>query len=127
MTGLPPPRDLPLFAYGTLADPAFAARLLERAPDHEPARLLDFERLHLEGFDYPTVFEAAGETVDGLAYRDLAAEEIERIDAYEGVAEGLYRRIVGRIVAGEEDETRGPEPAWVYVVTETTVRRFGAL
>lgn len=127
MSDLPPPRRLPLFAYGTLADTAFTTRLLERKPDHEPARLLDFERLRLDGLDYPTVFEVAGETVEGLAYRRLVPEDIERIDAYEGVAEGLYKRIVGRIVADQEGVKQAPEPAWVYVVTERTLRRYGAL
>lgn len=121
MTGLPPP----LFVYGTLVDVAFAASVLGRAPEREPARLLDFERLELEGLPYPAVSEAPGEVVEGLVYRGLVPEEIERLDAYEGVAEGLYRRIVAHVVAGEPGQAGPPESAFVYVATEKTLRRYG--
>lgn len=124
---LSPPAGLPLFVYGTLLDAAFASRLLERPVEHEPARLLDFELLRLEGLSYPTVFEAPGEVVTGGLYRRLTGEDYERLDAYEGVHEGLYVRIEGRAVAGEPGSGHGPEPVFVYVVTEKTLRRYGAL
>jgi len=125
VTGLPPARRLPLFVYGTLVEVAFAANMLGREPAYEPARLLDFERLELEGLPYPAVSETQGETVEGLVYRGLVPEEIERLDAYEGVAEGLYRRIVAHVVAGEPGDPGTPEPAFVYVATEKTLRRYG--
>ena len=40
---------LPLFAYGTLTDPVFTGRLLERRVVAEPAVLLDHERGELPG------------------------------------------------------------------------------
>ena len=118
---------MPLFVYGTLRDPEFASRLLERELAMEPARLLDFELLRLEGLAYPTVFEAPGEVVAGGLYRGLTGEDYERLDAYEGAHEGLYVRIEGRVVAGEDASKGAPEPAYVYVVTERTLRRYGAL
>ncbi|HSL84750.1 MAG TPA: gamma-glutamylcyclotransferase family protein [Thermoanaerobaculia bacterium] len=111
---------LPLFAYGTLTDEAFVAGLLERPVRPETARLLDFELLELEGFGYPTVFSAEGEEVQGVLYRGLTDEDLRRLDAYEGVGEGLYRRLTALVVAGEGE----PEEAFVYLVTERTVRRF---
>jgi gamma-glutamylcyclotransferase (GGCT)/AIG2-like uncharacterized protein YtfP len=122
-----PPAGLPLFVYGTLLDAGFISRLLERPLDNEPARLLDFELLRLEGLSYPTVFEAPGDVVTGGLYRRLTGEDFERLDAYEGVHEGLYVRIEGRAVAGEAGSEGGPEPVFVYVVTEKTLRRYGAL
>jgi gamma-glutamylcyclotransferase (GGCT)/AIG2-like uncharacterized protein YtfP len=121
------PAGLPLFVYGTLLDAGFTSRLLERPVETEPARLLDFELLRLEGLSYPTVFEAPGEVVGGRVYRLLTGEDYERLDAYEGVHEGLYVRIQGHAVAGEPGSGRDSEPVFVYVVTEKTLRRYGAL
>jgi gamma-glutamylcyclotransferase (GGCT)/AIG2-like uncharacterized protein YtfP len=124
---LGPPAGLPLFVYGTLLDAGFASRFLERPVEIEPARLLDFELLRLEGFSYPTVFEAPGEVVGGGLCRRLTGEDYERLDAYEGVHEGLYVRIEAHAVAGEAGSGGSSEPVFVYVVTERTLRGYGAL
>lgn len=124
MSALAPPRDLPLFTYGTLLDPEFAGRLLERPVQPASARLLDFELLRVEAMPVATVFEAPGEVVEGRIYRGLGPEDWERLDHYEGVHEGLYVRIAARVVA-EGEETS--EDAFVYVATEKTLRRYGAL
>lgn len=105
----------------------FAARLLEKPVQAEAARLLDFELLRLEGLAYPTVFDAPGEVVEGKLYRRLTGEDYVRLDAYEGVHEGLYVRIEARAVAGEGGSRGAPEPVFVYFVTEKTLRRYGAL
>lgn len=114
------PRQLPLFAYGTLTDEALVAGLLERPVRSEPARLLDFELLELEGFGYPTVFAAEGEEVEGKLYRGLTPEDLRRLDAYEGVEEGLYRRATARVAVAEGE----PREAFVYLVTERTLGRL---
>jgi gamma-glutamylcyclotransferase (GGCT)/AIG2-like uncharacterized protein YtfP len=113
-------RTLPLFAYGTLTDEALVAGLLERPVRAEAARLLDFELLELEGFGYPTVFAAEGEEVEGKLYRGLTDEDLRRLDAYEGVGEGLYRRTTARAAAGDLE----PREAFVYLVTERTLERY---
>lgn len=110
-----------LFAYGTLADARFVARLLERPVAAEPAELLDFLRVDPVGFAYPVVLEAAGEKTAGVLYRHLTAEDFRRLDGYEGVGEELYfRERVQVLRAG----ARTPEPAWVYLPTARTVSRF---
>lgn len=124
MNTLGPPRDLPLFTYGTLLDPEFAGRLLERPMKPIPARLLDFDLLRVESMPLASVFDAPGEVVEGCIYRDLEPDDWQRLDRYEGVHEGLYTRIVARAVAGEENAV---EPVFVYVATERTLRRYGVL
>jgi gamma-glutamylcyclotransferase (GGCT)/AIG2-like uncharacterized protein YtfP len=114
-------RRLPLFAYGTLTSKGFVESLLEHGVVSEPARLFDFELLELTGFGYPSVFAAEGESVKGRLYRGLSAQDLERLDAYEGVAEGLYARVTARVVAAGDD--RREEDAFVYVVTEKAMRR----
>lgn len=119
-----PSRLLPLFVYGTLLDETFLGHLLEKPVSSVPAHLLDFELLWLQGFPYPTVFAAPGEQVEGRLYRNLTWEDYRRLDAYEGVGEGLYQRIAVEV---QVEEGAAPESAYVYHVTEKTLRRYGML
>ena len=123
---LPSEQRLPLFAYGTLVDPTFVSALLERPVHAEPAVLTDFQLVPLTGIAYPVVVEAPGNEVQGRLYRLLSAEDYTRLDAYEGVREGLYQRRVAEVTSGK-DRT-GPassEPAFVYVPTGKTLQRYG--
>ena len=112
---------LPLFAYGTLADPVFAGRLLERRLVPEPAILLDHARGELPGLAYPVALPAAGRQVEGILYRYLTAADYERLDAYEGVAERLYARC-----RAEARRRAGgaAEPVFVYLPTDRAVRSY---
>ena len=127
MSRLPTAAERPLFVYGTLLDESFTSNLLERTVRSEAARLLDFELLRLEGLGYPTAFYAPGEWIEGRLYRQLSGEDYIRLDTYEGVDEGLYQRVEAVVVAGEERVKRPPETGFVYVPTEKTLRRYGAL
>ena len=118
------PASLPLFAYGTLLDPTFASQLLERPVLPEPAELLDFERLDLLGLPYPVVGQAPGKKVVGQLYRHLSLDDFERLDAYEGVAEGLYQRTMCEIVSSDSDSS-AVERGYVYVPTVQTLQRYG--
>lgn len=116
-----PPAESSLFAYGTLTDARFVARLLERPVAAEPAELLDFLRVEPVGFAYPVVLESPGERTAGVLYRHLTEEDLRRLDGYEGVAEGLYFRERARVA---RPGAAAPEPAWVYLPTGKTVARF---
>ncbi len=116
-------RLLPLFAYGTLLDQRLVQGLLEHPVADEPARLLDFARTELPGLGYPTLVAAPGASVEGLLYRGLSAEDYRRLDAYEGVAEGLYHRVCAEAAVG--DGSGAVEPAFVYLATAKTRRRYG--
>jgi gamma-glutamylcyclotransferase (GGCT)/AIG2-like uncharacterized protein YtfP len=122
-SAIEPPRSTSLFGYGTLADARRLAGLLERPVAGAAAELLDFERVEPDGFPYPIVVAAEGERVAGKLYRHLSAEELARVDAYEGVAESLYSRDLARVVRpGGGTETA--ETAWVYLPTERTLKRL---
>jgi gamma-glutamylcyclotransferase (GGCT)/AIG2-like uncharacterized protein YtfP len=115
---------LPLFTYGTLLEPKFTGRLLEHPVIAVPARLHDYKMIEFADLSYPVLVESEGGSVEGHLYRDLTTEDYERLDAYEGVMEGLYRRVAVEVVAGTENESRQPEPAYLYVPTEKTLRRY---
>ena len=112
---------LPLFAYGTLTDPVFTGRLLERRVVAEPAVLLDHERGELPGLGYAVVVPSPGREAGGFLYRHLTAEDFDRLDAYEGVAQDLYRRC-----RAEARPAGGgaAEPVWVYLPTDRAVSRY---
>ena len=118
------PASLPLFVYGTLLDSTFTSQLLERPVLPEAAELLDFELLELPGLPYPVVGRAPGHKIEGRIYRKLSQDDFGRLDAYEGVAEGLYQRAIGEVRSTESDSP-STERGYVYVPTVQTLRRYG--
>lgn len=117
------PVSLPLFAYGTLLHPEFVANLLERPFIPESAELFDFALVHLHGLPYPVVEAVPGSKVQGRLYRHLTDEDFARLDAYEGVAEGLYQRATAEIATTASGAAT--ERAYVYVPTFQTLSRYG--
>jgi gamma-glutamylcyclotransferase (GGCT)/AIG2-like uncharacterized protein YtfP len=110
---------LPLFAYGTLIDPVFTGRLLERRLVPEPAVLLDHALAKLPGVSYAVAVPAPGRRAEGQLYRFLTAADYDRLDAYEGVGEGLYSR---RRAEARPAVDGAVEPVWVYIPTERAMR-----
>lgn len=83
-----------VFVYGTLTNPARVADVVDSYAFVGPAHL---HGLHLVEGRYPTLApggEAAG--------RLLRTNEIDRIDGYEGVDDGLYVRISVPQADGED-------------------------
>jgi gamma-glutamylcyclotransferase (GGCT)/AIG2-like uncharacterized protein YtfP len=93
-----------LFAYGTLV-PRDPARLRDEGWHADAVR----GRLHDLG-PYPGLVDLDDPTaswVEGFV-REVSERELrDRLDPYEGVEEGLYRR--------DATTTRAGRPAWVYV------------
>jgi gamma-glutamylcyclotransferase (GGCT)/AIG2-like uncharacterized protein YtfP len=83
-----------VFVYGTLTAPGRVAEVVESYAFVGPARL---HGLHLVEGRYPTL--APGGRAAG---RLLRTDELDRLDAYEGVDSGLYVRVaVPRTDGGE--------------------------
>ena len=113
----PPP--LPLFTYGRLSDPLFAGRLLERRLAAEPAVLMEYVLAQLPGVDDSVAVPAPGRQAEGLLYRFLTADDFDRLDAYAGVAEGVYirQRAEARPTVGG-----AVEPVFVFIPTDRAIR-----
>lgn len=88
------------FVYGTLCDPAQCEAVLGHAAYGPDATLVGLHRV--EG-RYPTL--APGGDADGRVLR-LREDDLDALDAYEGVDRGLYVRV--RVPGGEGD-------MWTYV------------
>jgi gamma-glutamylcyclotransferase (GGCT)/AIG2-like uncharacterized protein YtfP len=101
--------DLPLFVYGTLAAAGAEGPLLahlDRVPAHTRGELWALPA------GYPALVLKPGTT--SLVYGELVDPPDPRLltllDQYEGVAEGLYRRVVLETVS---QGRAGPAWAWV--------------
>lgn len=105
---------LPLFVYGSLCDPRVRRAVLgHEAADLEPAVLEGYRRVWLLGFGYPFIVPSLGSAVEGLLLFGLSAQDYDRLDEYEGVALGEYRRAVVEVTLRA---TGRPVRAYAYLV-----------
>jgi len=110
--------DERLFVYGELCKPAVLMAQLGRVPSAVPAVLEGYRRSRTPETGYYRAEPRQGARLPGLLLRGLEARELERLDEYENVAGGEYRRQrleVVPLVAAHPDETRQPEEVWIYV------------
>jgi hypothetical protein len=115
---------LPVFAFGAQLEEEFVAQLLEHSVNSRPARLTGYRAARLANVDWSVLIAEEGATVDGRIICGLLADDLERIDAYEGVGEGLYRRTEVTVTAGEAG-AEGPRQAFIYLPTQRTLSRCG--
>lgn len=78
-----------IFTYGSLMfaevwQPLVGGRYLS-----EPAVLPGYRRFAVPGVAYPGIVAAPGQEVAGLLYRDVAPDDLARLDLFEGAE---YRR-----------------------------------
>ncbi|MGZ0747844.1 gamma-glutamylcyclotransferase family protein [Haloparvum sp. AD34] len=92
-----------VFVYGTLTDPEQVGQVLDSFVFVGPATL---SGLHAVDGAYPTL-APGGRTAGRL----LRTDEIEALDAYERVDDGLYTRVTVPLDGGEDH----PDEAAVYV------------
>jgi gamma-glutamylcyclotransferase (GGCT)/AIG2-like uncharacterized protein YtfP len=120
-----PQPPLPVFAYGTLLEESFVANLLEHPVGSRPGLLMGYRLARLGGEDgWPVLLAEEGGVIEGRLYRNLDRGDLARLDAYEGVGEGLYRRHRVAVQVGQGPD-RTSEEAFVYIPTERTLRRYG--
>jgi gamma-glutamylcyclotransferase (GGCT)/AIG2-like uncharacterized protein YtfP len=83
-----------VFVYGTLVDPRRLREVLGHTPRGEMlrARLRGYRRV-TTAYEYPFVVQDPDASVDGLLVMDLTPPELQLLDTYEDVAEGVYRRV----------------------------------
>ena len=95
-----------LFAYGTLMWPEVLEAVIGRPLSGVPATLSGFRRMRVKQAFYPALVNShSRDTVEGVLYRDLAAEDFRCLDRFEG---GEYER---------KHVCIATEPAHVYVLS----------
>ena len=73
-----------VFLYGTLMHPDVWSRVTTGTYDAEPGVLHGYSRFRLRGLTYPGLVEDPDGRVEGIIRRDVAGEDLERLDRFEG-------------------------------------------
>ena len=97
-----------VFTYGSLMFDEVWRRVVAGHYRSAPATLHGYRRFEVGGVTYPGMIAAPGEQVSGLLYLDVGADDMARLDAFEGAE---YRRDALQVMlAGGETVY-----AWSYV------------
>ncbi|MET0963710.1 MAG: gamma-glutamylcyclotransferase family protein [Noviherbaspirillum sp.] len=97
-----------VFTYGSLMFDEVWRKVVAGRYRSQAATLLDHRRHAITGVSYPAIVSMPGERVAGLLYLDVSADDLARLDAFEGTE---YRRDALPVVL-ENGETVS---AWTYV------------
>lgn len=84
-------KTVSLFTYGTLMLPEIIQLITGRPCSGEKATLVDFRRGKIRNESYPGITRAPGHRVEGTLYAGLQAEEINKLNSFEGDAYELTR------------------------------------
>ena len=103
-----------LFVYGTLLSGEPNASMLG-ALARRPA--LVFGRIYHLPAGYPAVTLGGDQPVHGELLPTLSPSLLRLLDHYEGLEDGLYRRVEVRAITGLEQH-----PAWIYVMDDPEAR-----
>jgi gamma-glutamylcyclotransferase (GGCT)/AIG2-like uncharacterized protein YtfP len=104
------PTAINLFAYGSLMIPEVIQAVICREVFGESATLVGYLRQGLLGFSYPGLVKCPDASVDGRLYRDLSANDLLRLDAFE---DDFYQRQTLTV----QSRNGGINQASVYVIT----------
>ena len=110
-------RHFNLFVYGTLRRDGKAASVL-RACEHVGTGEVGGVLYSIEG-EYPALVLYGNSLVSGEIWR-CPNELLGTIDAYEGVDEGLFRRVGVRV----RTESQAGLPCWTYVAGPALSRKL---
>lgn len=106
----------PLFVYGELCKSAVLLRQLGRVPPISPAVVQGYRRRRNERTGYFEAVPEDGHSLPGLLLRQLDEDDLARLDVFENVEAGQYRRLETQVEVVERPPRR--VPAWIYVAGE---------
>ena len=97
-----------IFTYGSLMFDEVWRQVVSGRYRSEPARLEHHQRHALTGLSYPGVVPAPGVEVAGRLYLDVSADDMARLDAFEGAE---YRRDALQVLRSNGELVS----AWTYL------------
>ncbi len=117
-----------LFVYGSLTRPGALDDAIGRRHPGERlrARLPGFEWLQPASREYPCVVARPGAATEGILVMDLSDDDLHRVDEYEEVETGEYRRELVEVEAAGCGPAMGRVTAWCYVAGPRLLERLGA-
>ncbi len=100
-----------VFTYGSLMFPQVWNRVVRGKYNAQRVALKGFERKCVKGEEYPVIHPALDSwaLVQGVLYRDIGEDDLQRLDIFEGE---YYQRRTGMVIS----EGGYEEPAQVYAV-----------
>lgn len=88
-----------VFTYGSLMIPRVMEVISGKLFDAAAARLQGYVRYALRGETYPGLVEEAAAATDGVLWRDVDDDSLQRIDAFEG---DWYERHAVQVLVEED-------------------------
>ena len=96
-----------VFTYGSLMFPEIWNQVVRGSYPSCPARLEAYRRFSIVEVSYPAIVAEPGASVEGVLYLGVSADDVARLDAFEGAE---YRRAGLAVITAS-----GPIPAQGYV------------
>ena len=84
----------------------------------EPATLTGYKRVYVAGATYPGITLAADSSVDGILAKGVTAEEVDRLDIFEGPDYETHNVSI-ELASGEQVEARVFVPVPLLSLTHT--------
>lgn len=81
-----------IFAFGSLTDLAFVRKLLKKKVNSEPAKLVNYKKVHIRGRKYPLAIKKADSEIQGKLLVGLTEDDLAKIDEWEKTPENYYRK-----------------------------------
>ena len=101
-----------LFAYGTLMWPKVMASVIGHSSlQGQPATLHGYVCQRVKGEHYPVILPSEGDSVEGIVYSELSAQDFQHLDRFEGEE---YDRITV-IIDGQSTCVYALSDAWSYI------------
>jgi gamma-glutamylcyclotransferase (GGCT)/AIG2-like uncharacterized protein YtfP len=101
-----------LFCYGTLQVPQVIKAVTGRTYRGVPAALRGYAIFKVTNAEFPGVIRATDSTVEGIAYENVSAKDLNLLDLFEG---DFYRRQLLDVVLPDGSISK----AWVYVIADS--------
>ncbi len=98
-----------LFTYGSLMFSPVWQSIVRGNYEHQQALLPGYRRFEVAGETYPGIVAAPEDSVPGLLYRDVGAEDLQLLDDFEGM---YYRRDAVTLLT----ESGNPVEAQTYII-----------
>lgn len=102
-----------IFTYGSLMFPQVWQRVVRGVYRFAPARLDGYARFAIAGETYPGIVAQHGASVTGVLYFDVAEQDVDALDAFEG---SEYRRDSVRVKL--ETGKTAEAGAYVYLLPQ---------
>jgi gamma-glutamylcyclotransferase (GGCT)/AIG2-like uncharacterized protein YtfP len=85
-----------IFVYGSLMFDDVWGRIVHHRYEKKPALLPGYKRLSVKGESYPGLVKSFNSSVDGEIYFNVTAQDIRRLDKFEG---SYYKKIPVTVIA----------------------------